>query len=169
MDLLSAKIICQADAGAFPVCIFGVSAFPIEELKRVKLRFTLKGNRGHFSMGCHGRYWHPFNAESLLCALVHRVFLASLLHGKLSFCPRFPWKSWPPSHDPAALLWARSACWDAFTPLSPCCLLCLWWQQWELCAWLCLQIWPLAACSPVLLTAGEIIQNIQRDVAVCSE
>lgn len=108
MDLLSAKIICQAAAGllvlssVFPVCIFGASGFPVEELKGVKLdilKLTLKGNTGHFSMAYHDRYWHPFTAESLLCALVHRVFLASLLHGKLSFCPRFPWKSWPPSHD----------------------------------------------------------------------
>lgn len=99
-------------SSAFPVCIFVASGLPVEELKRVKLdilRFTLKGNTGHFSTACHDRYWHAFNAESLLCALVHRVLLASLLRGKLSFWPKFPWKPWPPYHDPVALLWARSA------------------------------------------------------------
>lgn len=112
-------------SSAFPVCIFVASGFPVE-LKRIKLdilRFTLKGNTGNFRMACHDRYWHAFNAESLLCALVHRVLLASLLHGKLSFCPTYPWKPWPPYHDPVALLWAGSAGWAAFNPLSPCCSL----------------------------------------------
>lgn len=69
-------------SSVFPVCIFGASGFTVEELKRIKLdilRFTLEGNTGHFSMECHERFWRPFSAESLLCALVHRVFLASLL------------------------------------------------------------------------------------------
>lgn len=78
------------------------------------------------------------------------------------FCPKFPWKLWPPSHDPAALLWARSACWAAFTPLSPCCSLCLWQQQWE---FVCLAVFANLAfsclVSPFCWQLERSIQNIQ--------
>lgn len=108
VGLLSAEVVYRLST-VFPMCIFRAGDFPLEELWLSQKKAgpsvgALAGQiqrkpRAFLAWACQGRCWHPFSAERLLSALICRVLPASLLHGKSSFCPEVPWKTWPPSHQ----------------------------------------------------------------------
>lgn len=134
---------------------------------------NLRGSPGHFSVGVPRQMLASLQCWKIaVCSGPQGI---TSLTSAWATCPSAP-KS-PGRHGllPSTLQRGCGPDLLADLPLLPparaarCRVLPLRWQRQELCAWLCLQIWPLAAWFPVLLTAGEIMQNVQKDAVVCNE
>lgn len=171
--LFTGQLLMLIGATISPMYVFRAGGFPLElwMLQRnltslgVLVRANLKGYPGHFSIGVLQQLLgSPFNTGGLQCALVCRALNPHFCTDILT-CP----KKQGLLPVTTALVWARPACGAFPFYVLLAARLTLLWFCWELCTWLCLQIWPLAAWSPISLTAREIMQNIQKDAVVCNE